>query len=72
MSWIYLDNNATTRMDPRVFEAMRPFLLDEYANPSSIHQFGQQVRHAVETAREQMAALLGLTARQIVRELCSG
>lgn len=66
MSWIYLDNNATTRMDPRVFEAMRPFLLDEYANPSSIHQFGQQVRHAVETAREQMAALLGLTARQIV------
>ncbi|NLX22558.1 MAG: aminotransferase class V-fold PLP-dependent enzyme [Phycisphaerae bacterium] len=66
MSWIYLDNNATTRLDPRVFEAMRPFLLDRYANPSSIHQFGQQVRHAVETAREQMAALLGLTARQIV------
>ncbi len=66
MAWIYLDNNATTRLDPRVFEAMRPFLLEAYANPSSIHHFGQQVRHAVETARERMAGLLGLTPRQIV------
>lgn len=66
MDWIYLDNNATTMMDPRVFETMRPFLLDQYANPSSTHHFGQQARHAVETARERIASLLGLTANQVV------
>ena len=66
MNWIYLDNNATTRPDPRVVEAMLPFLSEQYANPSSVHLFGQQVRHAVETAREQVAGGLGAKARQIV------
>ena len=66
MNWIYLDNNATTRPDPRVVEAMLPFLGDQYANPSSVHLFGQQVRHAVETAREQVAGALGAQPRQIV------
>ena len=66
MNWIYLDNNATTRPDPRVVEAMLPFLGDQYANPSSVHLFGQQVRHAVETAREQVAGALGAKPRQIV------
>lgn len=66
MAWIYLDNNATTRPDPRVVEAMLPFLTEQYANPSSVHLFGQQVRHAVETAREQVAAVLGVKPRQVV------
>lgn len=66
MAWIYLDNNATTRPDPRVVEAMLPFLTERYANPSSVHLFGQQVRHAVETAREQVAAALRSKPRQIV------
>jgi cysteine desulfurase len=65
MGWIYLDNNATTRPDPRVVEAMLPFLTEQYANPSSVHLFGQQVRHAVETAREQVAGVLGVKARQV-------
>lgn len=66
MGWIYLDNNATTMPDPQVAEAMLPYLRELYANPSSVHQFGQQVRHAVETAREQTAAALGAKPRQIV------
>jgi cysteine desulfurase len=65
MGWIYLDNNATTRPDPRVVEAMLPFLTEQYANPSSVHLFGQQVRHAVETARDQVASVLGVKPRQV-------
>ncbi|HOA74562.1 MAG TPA: cysteine desulfurase NifS [Phycisphaerae bacterium] len=63
---VYLDNNATTALDPRVLEAMMPYLREQYANPSSIHYFGQQARHAVETAREQVAAAIGAKPRQIV------
>lgn len=63
---IYLDNNATTQPLPEVVEAMLPYLRDRYANPSSIHQFGQAARHAVELAREQVAALLGATTREII------
>ena len=63
---IYLDNNATTRPDPAVVEAMLPYLHEQYANPSSVHHFGQQARHAVESAREQIAALIGARPNQIV------
>lgn len=63
---VYLDNNATTMLDPKVLEAMLPYLREQYANPSSIHYFGQQARHAVETAREQVAAALGARPRRIV------
>jgi len=56
---IYLDNNATTRVAPEVFEAMQPYLTESYGNPSSAHTFGRQMRDAVETAREQVAFLLG-------------
>lgn len=56
---IYLDNNATTKIAPEVFEAMMPFLKDSYANPSSGHTFGREAKQAVEKAREQVAALLG-------------
>lgn len=56
---IYLDNNATTKIAPEVFEAMIPYLKDFYANPSSGHTFGREAKAAVEKAREQVAALLG-------------
>jgi cysteine desulfurase len=65
-SIIYLDNNATTALDPQVLEAMLPCLREQYANPSSVHYFGQQARHAVETARETVAAAIGAGPRQIV------
>lgn len=58
---IYLDNNATTRVAPEVFEAMRPFLTDLYGNPSSAHTLGKRMRAAIELAREQVAELLGAT-----------
>ena len=66
MRRIYLDNNATTLLDPEVFEAMKPYLASDYGNASSIHWFGQNVKAAVETAREQVAQLLGARAREIV------
>ncbi|HPD30842.1 MAG TPA: cysteine desulfurase NifS [Phycisphaerae bacterium] len=66
MSVIYLDNNATTRIAPEVLEAMLPWLGERYANPSSVHHFGQQARHAVEVAREQVAAAMGVRDRQII------
>src|SRR5262245_51747682 len=56
---IYLDNNATTQVAPEVFEAMRPFLTTHYGNPSSGHGLGRKSRAAVDTARQQVAALLG-------------
>ncbi|MCV9877473.1 cysteine desulfurase NifS [Brenneria izbisi] len=59
MKPIYLDNNATTRIDPMVLEAMLPFLQDHYGNPSSIHDFGEPCRRALARAREQVASLLG-------------
>ena len=59
MKAIYLDNNATTRLDPMVLEAMMPFMTEHYGNPSSIHGFGEPVRKALEVARHQVATLLG-------------
>ena len=56
---IYLDNNATTRVAPEVFEAMRPYLTNHYGNPSSAHALGRETRAAVEAARAQVAQLLG-------------
>jgi len=56
---IYLDNNATTQVAPEVFEAMRPFLTAHYGNPSSGHALGRESRAAVDTARRQVADLLG-------------
>lgn len=70
MSVIYLDNNATTKVDSLVLEAMLPFLTDYYANPSSMHTFGGQVGKFVKQAREQVAALLGAEATEIVFNSC--
>src|SRR2546430_8381803 len=63
---VYLDHNATTGVDPEVLDSMLPFLSSEYGNASSIHNFGQRARAAVETAREQVAALLGARPQEIV------
>ncbi|MEY2550078.1 MAG: cysteine desulfurase, partial [Verrucomicrobiota bacterium] len=67
---IYLDNNATTQLDPRVIEEMLPFLTDYYGNPSSGYTFGRQVRRAIDLARERVAALLGCEPGEIVFTSC--
>jgi len=56
---IYFDNNATTRLAPEVFAAMKPYLTDFYGNPSSAHSFGRDGRKAIEHVREQIATLIG-------------
>src|SRR5437868_11516392 len=66
----YLDNNATTAIDPTVLEAMRPFLEKYFANPSSGYRFAARVRDAIEQAREQVAALLGCEPAEIVFTSC--
>lgn len=63
---IYFDNNATTRPLPEVVDAMLECLREEYANPSSVHRFGQSARHRVEIAREQVGRLIGASPREIV------
>lgn len=63
---IYLDNNATTRIDQRVLEAMMPFLTHEFANASSTHQFGVHAYEAVKVARLQVAELIGAEPHEIV------
>ena len=59
MKPVYFDNNATTRVDPRVVEAMLPFFTEQFGNPSSMHAFGAQVGGAVKAARSKLQALLG-------------
>ncbi|PPD51210.1 MAG: cysteine desulfurase [Methylobacter sp.] len=63
---IYFDHNATTPLDGRVLEAMSPFLTSFYCNPSSLYRHGRLARSAVDTAREQVAALLDTTAASII------
>ena len=66
MPGVYLDHNATTPLDPRVREAMLPWLGERFGNPSSIHRIGQAARNAVEEAREQVAALIGGRPPEVV------
>lgn len=63
---IYLDNAATTPLDPEVFEAMKPFLMENFGNPSSTHAHGRKVRSAIETARKKAAELLNCTPGEII------
>lgn len=63
---IYLDNHATTRTDPRVVEAMLPFFTEEYGNAASTHIFGRRAAEAVDTARAQVAALIGADPREVI------
>ncbi|MEZ4300164.1 MAG: aminotransferase class V-fold PLP-dependent enzyme [Polyangiaceae bacterium] len=63
---IYLDHNATTPLLPEALDAMLPYLRGRFGNPSSQHAYGQAARKAVEEAREQVAALIGASAGEIV------
>ena len=69
-SVIYLDNNATTQVDPAVFEAMVPWLRDEYGNPSSVYALGKRAATALDTAREQVAGLIGSAPEEILFTSC--
>ncbi|MFT5906519.1 MAG: cysteine desulfurase [Cryomorphaceae bacterium] len=62
---IYLDSNATTQVHPEALEAMLPYLTDQCYNPSSGYRAGKQVKQAIETAREQVASLIGADSRDI-------
>jgi cysteine desulfurase len=63
---IYLDNNATTRLDPRVLTVMMPFLTDNFANAASTHPFGVGANDAVKTARQQLADLLRCESHELI------
>jgi len=70
MKEIYLDNNATTKVDEAVFEEMRPYFCELYGNPSSMHFFGGQVQGKAVEARARVAALLGASPEEIIFTAC--
>jgi cysteine desulfurase len=63
---VYLDHSATTPVDPRVVQAMLPYLTERFGNASSVHSFGQEARGAVDRARRSVAALIGARPNEIV------
>lgn len=70
MKEIYLDNNATTKVDEAVFEEMKPYFCELYGNPSSMHYFGGQVQSKVTEARKRVADLLGASLGEIIFTAC--
>jgi cysteine desulfurase len=68
---IYLDHNATTPILPEVLEAMMPYLTTEWGNPSSAYKFGAKLKSVVETAREQVAELIGAPSRDVIFTSCA-
>jgi cysteine desulfurase len=67
---IYLDNNATTAIDPQVLDAMLPYLKEQYGNPSSAYTFGRKVARAIDQAREQVASLIHCEPAEVVFTSC--
>jgi cysteine desulfurase len=67
---IYVDNNATTRVDPQVLDAMLPYFNDFYGNPSSMHSFGGEVAHKIDEARIKVASLINASPDEIVFTSC--
>jgi cysteine desulfurase len=67
---IYLDHNATTPILPEVLEAMRPYLTSEWGNPSSSYKFGSKLKTVIETARAQVAELIGAHPPEIILTSC--
>jgi cysteine desulfurase len=65
MRKIYLDNAATTQIDPRVYKVMIPFFTEKFGNPSSIHSFGRETRAALDESRDKLAKLLGAKSSEI-------
>lgn len=63
---VYADHGATTPVDPRVVQAMLPFFSDKFGNASSVHQWGQEAREAVDVARERIAAAIGANPSEVV------
>jgi cysteine desulfurase len=70
MKAIYVDNNATTRVDPQVLEVMLPYFNDFYGNPSSMHSFGGEVAHKIDEARIKVASLVNASPDEIVFTSC--
>jgi cysteine desulfurase len=70
MNVIYVDNNATTMVAPEVLDAMMPYFSTNYGNPSSMHSFGGNVSGAIQTARENVANLIGAAPKEIVFTSC--
>jgi cysteine desulfurase len=68
---IYLDSNATTPVLPEVFEAMVPYLTTEWGNPSSTYKFGSKLKTVIETARVQVAELIGARSMEIILTSCA-
>ncbi|MDY5390374.1 cysteine desulfurase NifS [Cloacibacillus porcorum] len=63
---VYLDNSATTKVDPRVTEAMFPYFSEKYGNPNSLHKFGREARAAIDNARAQVASLINAKPTDII------
>lgn len=63
---VYLDNSATTKVDPRVTEAMFPYFSEKYGNPNSLHKFGREARTAIDNARAQVASLINAKPTDII------
>lgn len=70
MKTIYVDNNATTKVDPQVVDSMLPYFAEFYGNPSSMHKFGGEVAHKIEEARAKVASLINASPDEIVFTGC--